>query len=213
MKAWPCLCILVGLSHINLAFPRDLGVIGATFPVAEMSMLEWIGQRLSAMQDNGETEALEKRWIERVEAHSNRPQPVGLPRTLQHSHHIYLPAVELNQDILDAEGHVLFPRGSRVNALDQLPSYKPHWLFFDGEDTAQLTFARMAMKRWPDLKVILTGGAIGPIAQALNCTVYFDQEGRLSRKLQITHVPAWVSRKDSALIIHEVAISEDGHAR
>ena len=213
MKLWPFVCILIGISCINLAFSHDVGVIGETFPVAEMSMLEWIGQRLSSMQDNGEIAALEQRWIEQVEAHSNRPRPVGLPRTQQHSHHAYLPEVELSKDVLDAEGHVLFPNGSRVNALDKLPTYKPHWLFFDGDDSAQLAFARVTLKRWPDLKVILTGGAIGSITRELNCAVYFDQEGRLSRKLQITHVPALVLRKGHALIIHEVAIKEDGHAR
>lgn len=213
MNLLPVLLIALGVGCGAGVQARNLGVIGETFPVAEMSMLDWINARVTALEEQGEFAAIEKRWIENVEAHSNRPQSVGLTRALENRDYAYSPEVVLSQDIVDAQGRVLFLKGTRVNALDKLPTYKPHWIFIDGDDAAQVAFAHLALKRWTDSKIILTGGAVGELERELNYPIYFDQGGRLTTKLQIHHVPAYVTRDGNQLHIHEVAIREDGHAR
>lgn len=73
------LVVLLSLIIVS-GHARNVGVVGETFPVAEVSMLDWIGTRLTALQKNGELAATEHRWLERVKRQANRPNPLGLPR-------------------------------------------------------------------------------------------------------------------------------------
>ena len=192
---------------------KTLAVVGETFPVAEQSFLAFIESRLHQLEDTGDMAAIEQRMVEDASRHANRPTPVGLPRAQVHQTHEYTPRVLLANDIVDHLNHVLIPRGTSVNALEQLPFYQPHWVFINADDEAQVRWVRKALNARPDSKVILTGGAIGPSERALNTEIFFDQSGRISHQLGIQHVPAQVTREGMHLRIDELAIGEDGDAR
>ena len=80
---------------------------------------------------------------------------------------MYTPEVVLAQDITDSKGRVLYPAGTRVNALATLPSYAPCWLFFNGDDPAQVSWAQHQSTTCPNPKMILTGGAVSVTESAL----------------------------------------------
>lgn len=199
------LCVLSELTHAS-----NLGVVGETFPVSELSFMTLIESRLQALIQSGEMAAMEKRWVSRVSEHANRPTPVGLTRATKNNTYRYEPVIVLSQDILNAEGHVLWANGTRVNALERLSSYQPHWLLLDAEDMAQVRWAKRMLRQYSDAKVILTGGNVGKLEQELNHPIYFDQAGQISHQLNISHVPTLVLREGNALRICEIAIGEDG---
>ena len=199
------LCVLCEFTHAT-----NLGVVGETFPVSELSFMKLIESRLNALVKSGEMAAIEERWVSRVSEHANRPTPVGLTRTTRNNTYRYTPVIMLSQDILDADGHVLWAKGTRVNALEHMSTYQPHWLLLDADDVAQVRWAKRMLRRHVDAKVILTGGEVGKMEQELNHPIYFDQAGRISHQLGIRRVPALVSREGNALRIMEVVISEDG---
>ncbi|MDP3706138.1 MAG: type-F conjugative transfer system protein TraW [Legionellaceae bacterium] len=199
------LCVLCGF-----AIAANLGVVGETFPVAELSFMLLIESRLQEIVKSGEMAAIEKEWVSRVSDHANRPTPIGLKRAFKNNTYRYEPIIVLSQDILNAAGLVLWAKGTRVNPLNSMPTYQPHWLLLDGDDLAQVRWARRMLHHHNDAKVILTGGEVGKIEQALNQPIYFDQAGRISHQLGIRRVPALVSREGNALRIMEVAIREDG---
>ena len=172
--------------------------------------MKLIESRLNALVKSGEMAAIEKRWVSRVSDHANRPTPVGLKRATKNNTYRYTPVIMLSQDILDTDGHVLWAKGTRVNALERMSTYQPHWLLLDADDLAQVRWAKRMLRRHVDAKVILTGGEVGKIEQELNHPIYFDQAGRISHQLGIRRVPALVSREGNALRIMEVVISEDG---
>ncbi len=125
-----------------LSFSKSFGVVGETFPVSEMSFLDFIELRLQNLTASGELHAMESEWQARVARTANRPNPVGLPRAvLKRSYH-YDPTVILTSAILDGYGHVIYPIGSRVNGLEQRPNYAPCWLFFNADDKSQLLWAQ-----------------------------------------------------------------------
>lgn len=192
---------------------KTLGVVGETFPVAEQSFLAFIASRLHQMNQTGEMRAIEEQMVVDASEHANRPTPVRLSRTDVSHTHRYTPRVVLSDDIRDHLNRVLIPRGTSVNALEKLPNYQPHWAFFNADDRAQVRWIEQVLNDKPDTKVILTGGAIGPMERALHVEIFFDQRGRITHQLGIEHVPAHVSRDGMALRIDEIAIGEDGYAR
>ena len=101
-------------------------------------------------------------------------------------------------------------QGTHVNALQQMPSYTPCWLFFNADDEAQLNWAAHQKTQCTSPKFILTGGAINTAEKKLNAVIYFDQAGKITTKLHIAHVPAKVTRHQNHLVIAELAIKENG---
>lgn len=192
----------------GLSFSKSFGVVGETFPIDEMSFLEFIELRLQKLTTSGELQTMESEWQAQVERTANRPSPVGLPRaTLKRSYH-YDPSVTLTAAILNEHGQVLYPKGMHVNGLEQHPSYTPCWIFFNADDKAQLRWAKKQIHQCQHPKIILTGGAIHDAEQALDAVIYFDQSGRLSKRFQLNAVPATVTREKNRLLISEVVIKE-----
>jgi conjugal transfer pilus assembly protein TraW len=207
---WVFAFSLLGLSCAVQA--SSLGAIGETFPVVERSFLSLIESRLKDLADSGELDAVKEQWINQVNDHAHRPTPCGLPRAKETQTHYYTPSVTLGQDIKDHEGRVLVPEGTRVNAFDKLYGYQPHWVFLNGDDKAQVAWAKNILSQDTKTKVILTGGDIGDAERALNTEIFFDQASRITQQLNIRSVPSEVTRSGQSLLIQEQLIGEDGHA-
>ena len=80
-------------------------------------------------------------------------------------------------------------------------------LFFDGDDEDQKNFAKKKLQQGP-LKLILTKGAPLALLEELKIPVYFDQQGVLTKKLGIKHVPTLVSQEELRLRIEEIKCGE-----
>lgn len=189
---------------------KSLGVVGETFPVAEISFLQLIEARLTELTKNGIIDTLNQQWRDTVARHADRPKPLNLARAKHTTTHYYKPEIVLTQAITDNQQHVLFPAGIRMNALKKLPHYAPCWLFFNADDEAQLHWAQRGSRLCANPKVILTGGSVSAAENELKTTIYFDQGGRLAQKLQLHTVPARVVREGNTLKIEELAIRENG---
>ncbi|MFT4058936.1 MAG: type-F conjugative transfer system protein TraW [Legionella sp.] len=198
------------LAQCSLINAHSLGVVGAVFPIKEKSFLKLIYERLTALKNQGAMEQLNQQWVKEVAAHANRPRALNLVRTMHSRHHYYVPELVLADAIKDSTGRTLYAKGTRVNALKQLLSYQPCWLFFNADDEAQIRWAKKKAQQCINPKYILTGGAISQAETTLNAAIYFDQSGRITQKLRITAVPTQVTRLDHQLVIHEVAIKENG---
>jgi conjugal transfer pilus assembly protein TraW len=191
---------------------RSLGTLGQTFPVLEKSLLTLIYQRLNSFEQGGQLASIEKAWVAQVDAEVRRPKPLGLARTDTTLTHYYTPVATLDRDVTDHTGRVILQRGMSVNALNQLPTYNPVWVFINYDDLAQRKYAASIRTLYPDIQWILTGGSVADAERDINETIYFDQEGRITNKLKIEHVPALVTREKDSLKIIELRIGEDGHA-
>lgn len=192
---------------------KSLGVVGEVFPIAEMSFLALIESRMANLSKKGALEDIEKQWVADVSAHANRPEPVHIRRAIKNNTHYYYPITILSRDILDANNQVLFKAGTQINALSRLPDYKPHWLFFDGDDKAQVRWAIRKLQQDSNAKVILTGGEVRALEQTLKTAIYFDQAGRISNQLAIIQIPAEVVRAENSLMISELVIEESGYEK
>lgn len=191
---------------------KSLGVVGETFPIQEMSFLDFIELRLKELAENGTLKTMESQWQKRAARHIDRPKPTDLPRATQKRKFHYDTSMTLTKAILDEHGRVLYPSGTRVNGLEQLPDYAPCWLLFNGDDAAQILWAAYQMHYCKNPKLILTGGSVREAEQKLDAVIYFDQGARLSSRFQLQAVPALITRDVNRLQIEEIVIKENGDA-
>lgn len=135
----------------------DLGVIGKTFHIQEMSMLDIINTRLREMEADGSLEA-EKRKIQQKVIHTiKHPSPlsnIGRAKISKISE--YDPTFEVMDDIYDHNKNLIHQKGKRINPLDHLAFGEP-LIFIDGLDRDQVNYAQELLSKEGG-KITLVGG-------------------------------------------------------
>jgi conjugal transfer pilus assembly protein TraW len=183
----------------------DLGQIGPTYPVAEPHLLEVIQQRLRAKERSGELQRQSEAAASRARVAVLNPDPVAAIAVTQVARTFFVdPTYQLDRNILDGQGRLLFPAGTRKNPLEVV-SLGTALLFFDARDARQMQRARLLLEsRQGRVKPILVGGSYLELMKAWRLRVYYDQQGLLTRRLGITHVPALVTQQGLQLRVDEL---------
>jgi conjugal transfer pilus assembly protein TraW len=186
---------------------EDLGVIGPVYPISEPDLLDWIESRLREKERTGELAKLQRQATDHILASIGAPPPIaGLQPTKSARTFYYDPSITVQQTIADDTGNVVIPAGTTTNPLDILTLSK-HLLFFDARDRAQVEKARSLIDTYGGrVKPILVGGSYLDLMKAWRLRVYYDQQGRLTRQLGITQVPALVSQEGRRLRIDELTL-------
>lgn len=197
--------IYLALLMATSAKAVSLGTIGPIYPIAEPHLLDDITARLKEKERSGELQRLQEQARVRAVAAIESPKPVsGVHRAMQARSYYFDPSVKLTQNVLDEQGHVLFAAGTVKNPLDVI-SMSKHLLFFDARDPRQVRLARELIDFYQGrVKPILVGGSYTQLMKKWRLSVFYDQQGTLTRKLGITAVPALVSQEGSRLRIDEL---------
>jgi conjugal transfer pilus assembly protein TraW len=207
-RRWAAWALIALILHMLPAQALDLGTIGPTYPIAEPHLLQMIEQRLREKERSGELARIEEQARTRGVAAVRQPAAVEGVRTttVARSFHVD-PNITLDQNILGAQGELLFAAGTRANPLDVVSLSRP-LLFFDARDSRQIRQARALMARTSArVKPILTGGSYLDLMQSWRVPVYYDQHGRLTQRLGIAQVPALVSQDGRRLRIDELEVA------
>jgi conjugal transfer pilus assembly protein TraW len=186
---------------------KDLGALGATFPIVEQDLLAVLAAKLRAFERSGKLESLNKAFQARVKAKLSRPTPVaGLTTTDRARSWLFDPSITVPRDFADQNGRVFARKGAVINPLDRLPTYNRVLVFVDGDDAEQVRFAVRRARKDPREKVyiVLTSGAPIELMRSQKVEMFFDQDGSLVRRFGLTHVPAVVEREGRALRVSEV---------
>ena len=181
-----------------IGFSKDLGTLGKLYPIEEMDLLETIEKKLSVMEKNGETEAIHKNLLQAGKSYVKRPKGIMLPRTKVYKATSIDPRLKLTSDIKDADGKVLFTKGTVINPLDHRRLTKK-LCFFDADDSLQVSWAQKNCLGYD--KLILVNGDFLKTTKALGRRVYFDQNANLVNRFQIEAVPSMVSQQGRRLYV------------
>ena len=184
---------------------QDLGVIGPVYPIAEPSLLEVILSKLREANATGVLARIQRDTQANVKRGIEQPAPgARITKTTKARSFYYDPSIVVPYAITDAEGKVIVAPGTKVNPLDTV-SLSKTLLFIDARDAAQVGQARKLLdERGGKVKVILTGGSYLDLMRRWKRPVFFDQQGTLTEKLGIRHVPALVSQEGKRLRIDEI---------
>ena len=182
--AWACLAML-GLAA-SPAPARDLGVRGATWPIAETDLLADIEARVTVMELSGEMARLNDEARERARRSLEQPEPVpGIVPAIEYRAREFDPAIVVAQDILGPGGEVLAAAGTRIDPFEHV-SLTADVLFVDGRREAEVAWA---LARERPAKIVLLAGRPLDLMRQHGRPFYFDLGGRLAERFAIRATP------------------------
>lgn len=184
---------------------KDYGTHGPVWEIAEPNLLEVIEARLSEMEKSGALETMREEMQETTRAYVNHPRPVMglLPAEKPHSYEVDL-SITLERDLMDHRGQVFARAGTRINPLDY-SHFNQRIVVFDGDDPEQVAFALSAGNEL-DTLLVLTNGAPLELMRAHGRRFYFDQDGQITSRFQITRLPSVITRGSHTMIVEEVPV-------
>jgi conjugal transfer pilus assembly protein TraW len=186
---------------------EDLGAIGPTYEITERDLIEVIQDKFRGMEKTGELTRMQEDYKRRVVDTIEHPKPVPGIAAAQTARTYYLdPAWTLDRNVVDEQGNVLYPAGTRVNPFD-FDRLTKTLLFFDARDKKQVAFAKrfMAESKLP-VKPILIAGAPLKLMREWKREVFYDQGGALSKRFSIAQSPAVVTQEGKRLRVDEVRL-------
>jgi conjugal transfer pilus assembly protein TraW len=191
---------------------KDLGIFGETFQILEKDLLEEIMLKLKKMERTGKLEAEKEKVERRVKEMILHPYPIAdIAHTQSRKEYTFDPTIAVTRDLSDHRGRIFAHRGMRFNPLDKINMSKP-LLFIDGDDVTHVKWAISKINENNLGKIILVKGSPSDLQKQLRREVYFDQQGLITAKLGIRHVPAIVFQKTGKkvlTVIEEVSTEEE----
>ena len=197
--------LLLAAAQPGAVSARDLGVRGATWPVAEPDLLAEIEARLLELQGSGELARLEEEAREGARRRLEEPDPVpGIaPATREHSR-MFDPSITVEREIRTQDGVVIASAGTRVNPLVRMTLVRD-LLFVDGRRDAEVAWA-LAHDR--PSKIVLLAGRPLELMRRHGQPFFFDQGGRLAARFGIAATPSLVAQAGTRLRITEIPLDD-----
>ncbi|MDE0384982.1 MAG: hypothetical protein OXI22_13930, partial [Defluviicoccus sp.] len=189
------------------ASAKDLGVRGATWPVAEPDLLVQIETRLLQMHRSGELARLENEARERARRQLEEPEPVpGIAPARERRSRPFDPAVTVAQDIRTPDGILVATAGTRINPLESL-SLTRDLIFVDGRRETEIAWA---LARDRPAKIVLLAGRPLDLMRRYRRPFFFDTGGRLAARFGIAATPTLVEQDGSRLRLTEIPVESPG---
>ncbi len=186
---------------------KDLGVRGATWPVAEPDLLVQIETRLLQMYRSDELARLENEARTRARRQLEEPRPVpGIAPARERHSRPFDPAITVAQDIRTSDGTLIAAAGTRINPLERLPLTRD-LIFVDGRRQAEIAWA-LAHDR--PAKIVLLAGRPLDLMRRHRRPFFFDTGGRLAARFGIAATPTLVEQDGSRLRLTEIPVESPG---
>lgn len=199
------LAAAVSISVATPVFSKDLGTIGQSYEIIEPNLLEVIYARLHELEAQGEF----GRWQEEMEQttrnYVNRPTPVlGLLKAETPNQFEVDLSITLSRDLMDHTGRVFAKAGTVINPL-HFSHYNQRIIVFDGDDPEQVEFAIAQGDEVNSLLVLVSGEPL-TLMREHQRRFYFDQQGQIVERFQLSRVPSVIERGVDRMIVTEVVV-------
>lgn len=186
--------LMLLLISSTAVYAADLGTFGSVFPIMEEDLMVVLQKMLTEAEfDDGKRQKIKDCFLETAK----KPKGIKLPKAVNLRNFNFDPTVCINEDVSDLE-KVIVAKGTKVNPLEKV-SLSEDLLFFDGNDTQQVDWARNHPGIW-----ILTDGNPLKLEESEERAVYFDQSGYLTSRIGIRALPARVYQTEKILHVEEV---------
>ena len=201
-----------GVACAGIALPvtaKDLGVRGATWPVAEPDLLEQIEARLRGMERSGELARLGREARANARARLEEPDPVpGIVPATEERSRLLDPSVTVARDIRTPDGVLIAAAGTRVNPLERMTLTRD-LLFVDGRRAAEIAWALgLEDEDGRPAKIVLLAGRPLELTRKHRRPFSFDQGGVLAARFGIAATPSLVGQAGTLLRITEIPVED-----
>ena len=197
--------LCVALTPAAPASARDLGVHGATWPVAEPDLLEEIEARLADMRRSGEMARLEDEARDRARRSLEEPEPVpGIAPSRTRRTRPVDPSIVVGQDIRGPGGALIAAAGTRVDPFEHAALTRA-LLFIDGRREAEVAWA---LAHEGPAKIVLLAGRPLDLARRHGRPFFFDLGGRLADRFAVRATPTLLVRDGAQLRLTEIPLDD-----
>ena len=188
---------------------KDLGVRGATWPVAELDLLEQVELQLLEMQRSGELARLETQARERARQKLEEPDPVpGIAPATRERTRLFDPAIVVERDIRTPDGALIAAAGTRIDPLARMMLARD-LLFVDGRRDAEIVWAlAREIETGRPSKIVLLAGRPLDLMRRYRRPFFFDTGGRLAARFGLRFTPASVEQAGALLRISEIPVED-----
>ena len=188
---------------------KDLGVRGATWPVAEPDLLEQIELQLLEMQRSGELARLERQARERARQQLEEPDPVpGIAPARTERTRLFDPAIVVERDIRTPDGALIAAAGTRIDPLARMTLARD-LLFVDGRRNPEIVWAlAREIETGRPAKIVLLAGRPLDLMRRYRRPFFFDTGGRLAARFGLRFTPASVEQAGALLRISEIPVED-----
>ena len=179
---------------------KDLGTAGTVYSIIEPDLLAELRQYALT-----HTPSPEKQQQER--AHYQPKDLRRLPKaTADRSFEVDM-TYTLTHEVTDGSGHVLYPRGFKVNPL-QYVNFTGGLVVIDGSDPRQVEWFEKSPYYPNKLAILLiSGGYAFELTSTLKRPVYY-LTGEIADRFRLAAVPSIVVRKGNGMSVREVKIEK-----
>ena len=182
---------------------KDLGVRGATWPVAEPDLLEQIEARLIELERSGALARLESEARADARRKLEEPDPLpGIAPAVRERSRLWDPAITVARDIRTPDGTLIAAAGTRVNPLERMTLARD-LLFVDGRREAEIAWA---LSHDRPAKIVLLAGRPLDLMRRHGRPFFFDQGGRLAARFGLRFTPSLVEQAGTRLRITEIPV-------
>ena len=187
------------------AIAKDLGVRGATWPVAEPDLLVEIEARLADLRRSGELERLQDAARTRARQSLEEPAPVpGVAPARERRSRLLDPAIVVGQDIRGPDGALIAAAGTRIDPFAH-GALTRALLFVDGRREAEIAWA---LARPGANKIVLLAGRPLDLMRRHRRPFFFDLGGRLTERFAVRATPTLVERAGAHLRLTEFPLDD-----
>ncbi|OGH01695.1 MAG: hypothetical protein A2600_09870 [Candidatus Lambdaproteobacteria bacterium RIFOXYD1_FULL_56_27] len=198
----PWWTVLAVYLYPQVIFGEEVETVGKTYPIIEQDMIERIHEEVEkgTWKKDLEPKKLRKKLEELKPLDWAR-----LPRATEDR--TFTPDLtwELDFEITDAQGKVLYPKGFKFDPSRHL-RLQNRYLAFDPSDPAQLEwFEASQYKRDGGLRLMVAGGSMLKLTEAWNRPVYYLPQPVVKR-FGIKALPALVEQKGDHVEVKEFKV-------
>ena len=201
--------LLLAVASPYAAYAKDLGVRGATWPVAEPDLLAEIESRLRGMERSGELARLEREARADVRARLEEPEPVpGIVAATEERTRLPDPSITVARDVRTPGGVLVAAAGTRVNPLERM-TLSRDLLFVDGRRAAEIAWALAREEEGGrPARIVLLAGRPLDLSRKHRRPFHFDQGGVLAARFGIAVTPSVVGQAGTLLRITEIPVED-----
>lgn len=186
----------------TIADITDLGVYGTTFPVRERNIITVLTEKMTSDKGKEVLNALEKKLNDMAERSHYVPKSADhVTATPVHNSYLFDPSLSLSHDLSDHQGTRFYTAGEPLNPFDHITLSK-EYVFIDGNRPKQIEWVK-TLKKEKRMMIILVKGDPMTLMKTHGLNVFFDQEGAMTTRFQLSHVPCVMAQEGKMLRITE----------
>lgn len=180
---------------------KDLGTVGATYAIAEKDALAEIEQKAKNIDWS---KVIKRKPIEDYNGPEDR---VSLPRAARDRSFSVDMTYNLQMDVPDGKGGILYPKGYTFNPLDYV-TFTRTLVVINGSDPEQVKwFAASEYKGRIDVTLLLTEGPYRSLGKKLDVPLFYA-DSRIIERLRLSAVPSVVRQEGKVMVVREHAVKQ-----